>query len=62
MNGGYYSDLSWMMLDQPKIKLWTHGHMHQCFDYKMGEARVVCNPRGYPGENNLFNSNFIIEV
>lgn len=62
MNGGYYSDLSWMMLDQPKIKLWTHGHMHQCFDYKMGEARVVCNPRGYPGENDLFNSNFIIEV
>lgn len=62
MNGGYHSDLSWLMLDQPKIKLWTHGHMHQCFDYKIGDARVVCNPRGYNDENHLFNSNFIVEV
>ncbi len=62
MNGGYYSDLSHMLIDQPKIKLWTHGHMHQCFDYKLGDVRVVCNPRGYNDENKDFNPNFIIEV
>ena len=47
MNGAYHSDLSDIMLDNPQIKLWTHGHTHHCFDYVIGETRVVCNPRGY---------------
>ena len=50
MNGGFYSDLSEFILDHPKIVLWTHGHMHTPFDYKIGDTRVVCNPRGYVGE------------
>ena len=62
MNGGYASDLSEFILDHPKIKLWTHGHMHQTFDYLIGETRVVCNPRGYNDENPGFDSNFIVEV
>jgi predicted phosphodiesterase len=49
MNGAYYSDLSEFILDHPQIKLWTHGHMHQPFDYMVGDCRVVCNPRGYHG-------------
>lgn len=47
MNGGYSSDLSQFILDNPQIKLWTHGHTHETFDYKIGETRIVCNPRGY---------------
>jgi len=47
MNGGYRSDLSEMILDNPQIVLWTHGHMHDPFDYMIGTTRVVCNPRGY---------------
>ena len=47
MNGGYSSDLEQIMLDNPKIKLWTHGHTHEVFDYMIGETRIVCNPRGY---------------
>lgn len=47
MNGGYHSDLSEFILDRPQIKLWTHGHTHEPFDYMIGETRVVCNPRGY---------------
>jgi len=62
MNGGYASDLSDIMLDQPRIKLWTHGHMHQHFDYKIGDVRVLCNPRGYPGENNAFNPQLNIDL
>ncbi len=31
-------------------KLWVHGHTHMAFDYMIGTTRVVCNPRGYPGE------------
>ena len=62
MNGGYYSDLSEFILDRPKIKLWTHGHMHQTFDYMIGDCRVVCNPRGYHDENRSFDPNFVVEV
>jgi Icc-related predicted phosphoesterase len=51
MNGGYHSDLSEFILDRPQIALWTHGHMHDPFDYMMGDTRIVCNPRGYAGHD-----------
>ncbi len=51
MNGAYHSDLSQIMLDNPQIKLWTHGHTHHPFDYMIGDTRVVCNPRGYHQES-----------
>jgi DNA repair exonuclease SbcCD nuclease subunit len=51
MNGGYRSDLSELILDNPQIALWTHGHMHDPFDYNIGTTRVVCNPRGYKGHD-----------
>ena len=51
MNGAYRSELSEMILDNPQIKLWTHGHMHDPFDYMIGTTRVVCNPRGYKGHD-----------
>ena len=47
MNGGYSSDLSEFILDRPQIKMWTHGHTHDKFDYMIGTTRIVCNPRGY---------------
>lgn len=49
MNGAYSSDLSELMLDNRNIKVWTHGHTHEDFDYMIGTCRVVCNPRGYDG-------------
>jgi Icc-related predicted phosphoesterase len=50
MNGGYASDLSEDILDNENIKVWVHGHMHDPVDYKIGETRILANPRGYPGE------------
>jgi predicted phosphodiesterase len=47
MNGGYSSSLDEFIMDRPNIKLWTHGHTHEPFDYMIGETRIVCNPRGY---------------
>lgn len=47
MNGGYSSDLEEFIKERPQIKLWTHGHTHEDFDYVVGETRIVCNPRGY---------------
>lgn len=71
MNGAYHSDLTDIMLDNPHIKLWTHGHTHHSFDYVVGETRIVCNPRGYQstksdgtdwGEDTGFNINIALEI
>ncbi|WP_313493260.1 metallophosphoesterase [Stenotrophomonas sp.] len=51
--------------------LWTHGHVHDSADHRIGSGRVVCNPRGYPvrqeeegfrPENPDFDPSLIIEV
>lgn len=47
INGGYSSSLEEFIMDRPQIKLWTHGHTHEDFDYMLGSTRIVCNPRGY---------------
>jgi Icc-related predicted phosphoesterase len=66
MNGGYHSDLSKFIIDNPNIVLWTHGHTHEVLDYKLGETRIVCNPRGYESvrynENTGWNPNLILEI
>ena len=49
MNGAYSTNLDDFILDRRQIKLWTHGHTHEEFDYMIGTTRVVCNPRGYDG-------------
>jgi hypothetical protein len=49
INGGYTTDMDQFILDRPRIKLWTHGHTHEDFDYMIGTTRIVCNPRGYDG-------------
>jgi hypothetical protein len=64
MNGAYASDLSEFILDNPQIKLWTHGHMHTPSDYMIGDrTRVVCNPRGYVGEQETgWDINLVLEI
>ena len=47
MNGAYNSNLDEFIMERPMIKLWTHGHTHEDFDYMIVSTRVVCNPRGY---------------
>jgi len=63
-NGAYVSDLDDLIYNHPQIKYWSHGHTHNSFDYKIGDCRVICNPRGYyPMElNSDFNPNFTVEV
>lgn len=66
MNGAYHSSLEEFILDRPQIKLWTHGHTHHCFDYMIGETRIVCNPRGYENdgysEDTGWNPNIVLEI
>ncbi len=64
INGAYCSDLSEFILDHPQIKLWTQGHTHHAFQYKVGETTVACNPRGYEGyePDSGWDVNSIIEL
>jgi len=50
MNANFYSDQIKFIVDRPQIKLWVHGHMHNESDYMLANTRVVCNPRGYCGQ------------
>jgi hypothetical protein len=42
----------------------NHEYYHHCMpsDYFVGRTRVLCNPRGYPGENPNFNPSLVVEV
>jgi Icc-related predicted phosphoesterase len=67
-NGAFVSDLDDLILNNPQIKYFSHGHTHESFDYMIGGCRVVCNPRGYyNGYNNAdlninFDPNFEVEL
>lgn len=57
LNYAFFSNQEDVMLGNPNIKYWFHGHTHDTFNYKVGECEVVCNPRGYEGHqlNEGFN-------
>jgi Icc-related predicted phosphoesterase len=65
-NPAYASRLENFMLDLD-VPLWVHGHTHDSSDYMIGDTRIVCNPRGYHGEepfapNPRFVENLVIEL
>uniref|UniRef100_UPI002AB0C1FC metallophosphoesterase n=1 Tax=Caballeronia sp. J97 TaxID=2805429 RepID=UPI002AB0C1FC len=43
-NAAFVSDLGPLLR---AAHVWIHGHVHDSFDYRVGEARVIANPRGY---------------
>ena len=63
-NASYANNLEEFILEHPNIKLWVHGHIHSCSDYKIGECRVVCNPMGYSyyEPNYQFDENFSVFI
>ena len=38
------------LIEEHRPDLWIHGHTHVPCDYVLFDTRIVCNPRGYPGE------------
>ena len=73
VNAAFASDLR-HLLDLADV--WIHnGHVHDSFDYRVGNARVIANPRGYARnlnmagaprdlrwENPSFDATLVIEV
>ncbi|MFI8383262.1 metallophosphoesterase [Pseudomonas sp. NPDC079086] len=50
------------LMGYDQVALWLHGHSHVAADYSAGGTRVVCNPRGYPGEQTNFNPGLVIDL
>jgi Icc-related predicted phosphoesterase len=63
LNPAFTSNLE-PLIEHYQPALWVHGHMHNSSDYKIGQTRVVCNPRGYfPDElNPLFNPDLVVDL
>jgi hypothetical protein len=61
LSGAFCSDLESLIEMTPSIRLWIHGHTHDTIDYKIGAARVVSHPRGYPHESVFaaFHQSFV---
>ncbi len=44
-------------------RLWIHGHIHHSADYRIGETRVLSNPRAYPDSpNTSFISDLVVSL
>jgi Icc-related predicted phosphoesterase len=61
VNAAFVSHLD-AQVEQLAPLLWVHGHTHRAFDYRIGQTRVICNPRGYPGEVTGFEAGLVVEV
>ena len=56
-NDFFATELSDKILDMKKPpRLIVHGHTHDPCDYMIGETRVICHPRGYPGEHSWYQN------
>jgi len=54
VNAAFISELTEDILEaQPNIII--HGHVHDAFDYMIGDTHVLVNPRGYVGSEAGFN-------
>ncbi|TQV74506.1 phosphoesterase [Exilibacterium tricleocarpae] len=51
-SAAYVSNID-SFIEQYQPDYWLHGHLHNSSDYMIGRCRVMCNPKGYPGEENI---------
>ena len=61
LNGAFASRLDGLV-EELSPRLWVHGHMQIACDYRFGATRVICNPRGYPGEWGDFDAALVIDI
>ncbi len=68
-NAFYVSRLENLIFEFEPV-LWVHGHVHRSVNYKIGDTRIITNPRGYPVgfgpmhqmENENFDPDILIEI
>ncbi len=59
----YCNDLK-SLLHEYEIAAWFHGHVHSPVDYRIADARILCNPRGYVGTKIVpgFDQNRMVDI
>lgn len=64
LNPYFCTDLSAMITGYLSRRLvaWFHGHSHASCDYRVGQCRVVCNPRGYERENQAYDKHLTVDI
>lgn len=64
LTGAAYATCLEQFINSMPIELWVHGHVHNNCDYRIGNTRVVCNPRGYFPEqqNSDFDEHCIVKI
>ena len=52
------------LIEEHRPDLWIHGHTHVPCDYTLFDTRIVCNPRGYPGESSgvTFRDDLLVTI
>jgi Icc-related predicted phosphoesterase len=61
LTAAYVSDLT-PVIEAGRPALWVHGYVHESFDYRLSDTRVICNPHGYGTENRSFDPALVVEV
>jgi len=59
LNGAFASDCEALLSGPHAPRAWVFGHTHSTIDRFIGATRLVCNPRGYPGETNAYGPKFL---
>lgn len=60
-DAAFASDLEGM-IRRHQPELWMHGHVHQHHDYRIGNTRILANPRGYQGDEWGEDSGFVEDL
>ena len=58
----FYANHYEYRLEQNGPDLIVHGHVHMKRDYVVGKTRVVCNPRGYKGHEEMTGFDPLFEL
>lgn len=68
LNPAFASNLD-HLIEAHRPTLWVHGHSHHAVDYRLGQTRIIANPKGYGPvqgqprtDNPSFNELCTIEI
>ncbi len=62
LNYCYFSPLETLIMDNPHIHAWIHGHVHSVLEYRIDDTWVLCNSVGYDYDANRDFSGAYFEI
>jgi hypothetical protein len=62
LSSAFETDLSSLIMENPHIRMWMHGHTHHSETRKVGETTVISNQYGCSGESVYFDHSMVIDL